>query len=170
MSCAIVRRSRLISDYAIARLDPITQSSVYRLRIIGRYVHAEPRVIALSRLARFRAVHQTSYLSQITAGRTRVTFITYRFARARPFFHVGVRVTTRRRNNIATIGEKKRTRKRLQRYSEKYDSRLIPSARLRTRCRVDFDNSGFTSRFGSSARTLKMPRATACKLAMQIRH
>lgn len=54
------------------------------------------RVIALSRPARFRAVHQTSYLSRITAGRTRVTFITYRFARARSFFF------SRRRRSYGT--------------------------------------------------------------------
>lgn len=89
-----LRNSAAGSNNAVVRLSSTHNRRTIRARGV--------RVIALSRLARFCAVHQTSYLSRITVGRTRVTFITYRFElEARPFFHVGAEVTTRHSDTVA---------------------------------------------------------------------
>lgn len=119
------------------------------------------RVIAVSRLTRFHAVHQISYLSRITVGRIRVTFITYHFELVRFFMSV------LRHSDVANEKKNEEVFAALL----KYDPRLVPSARLRTRCRIDFDNSGFTWRsYREQSEALKIPHATACKLTMQIYH
>ena len=124
--CSIVRRSRLISDYAIAQMDPIYNavSFVYRLHIIvGRYTLVSALSCCCASLD-FALSIRHSYLARITVERTQMTFITYRFEfeSSSVFFpRIGIEVTARR-NNSAVIGKKKKNEEeRSQCCSEKYD-------------------------------------------------
>lgn len=171
--CSIIHRSRLISDYAIARLDPIynAMSFVYRLHIIvRRYTLAFALSCCCASFDFALSIRPLISPESSSNAPEWLLLPIVSSLRARPFFHVGIEVTARR-NNSAVIGKKEQGRALAVLFREIWSHGWChPSGYGHDVGWISINPDLRRSRIESRAKPLKMSHATACKLVMQIRH